>query len=128
MEKSALIFIGLLLISTCKIIFSRILCLFTFILKIIDQHTYYNLAGTQVLSKSCNKDSDCTNAKCLHVTKIKCVLNTCQCVTKRNGVLLPLQTRCNPAACDASCKSIGQEVAFYNCALDHCECRHKLPI
>ncbi|CAG7861162.1 unnamed protein product [Brassica rapa] len=45
MEKAALIFIGLLLFSTC----------------------------TQTLSKSCNTDSDCTKTTCESITKIKCV-------------------------------------------------------
>ncbi|CAF2039624.1 hypothetical protein Bca4012_042256 [Brassica carinata] len=74
MEKVALIFIGLLLFSTCKITFS--------------------LAS----------------------------YNSCQCV-KDGNVDLPLQTRCDPAACAALCKSKGEEVGFYVCALDHCYCR-----
>ncbi|KAH0909568.1 hypothetical protein HID58_032889 [Brassica napus] len=64
MEKVALIFIGLLLFSTCKITFS--------------------LAS----------------------------YNSCQCV-KDGNVDLPLQTRCDPAACAALCKSKGEEVGFY---------------
>ncbi|KAL0694027.1 hypothetical protein Bca4012_061207 [Brassica carinata] len=98
MEKAALIFIGLLLFSTCKINF------------------------TQILSKSCNTDSDCTNIACPSITKLKCVKNTCQCV-KDGNIDLPLQTRCDPAACAALCKSKGEEVGFYVCALDHCYCR-----
>ncbi|CAN6856517.1 unnamed protein product [Brassica oleracea var. botrytis] len=94
MEKVALIFIGLLLFSTC----------------------------TQILSKSCNTDSDCTKITCEGITKIKCVQNSCQCV-KDGNVDLPLQTRCDPAACAALCKSKGEEVGFYVCALDHCYCR-----
>ncbi|CAF1721822.1 BnaC09g12540D [Brassica napus] len=73
MEKVALIFIGLLLFSTCKITFSL-------------------------------------------------AYNSCQCV-KDGNVDLPLQTRCDPAACAALCKSKGEEVGFYVCALDHCYCR-----
>ncbi|KAL0747827.1 hypothetical protein Bca101_029829 [Brassica carinata] len=98
MEKVALIFIGLLLFSTCKITFS--------------------LASY----KSCNTDSDCTKITCEGITKIKCVQNSCQCV-KDGNVDLPLQTRCDPAACAALCKSKGEEVGFYVCALDHCYCR-----
>ncbi|ESQ28981.1 hypothetical protein EUTSA_v10023877mg [Eutrema salsugineum] len=98
MKKAVLIFICVLLFATC----------------------------TQIRSESCNNDSDCKKIKCLHVWKTKCVKNTCQCVDEGGNVTLPLERKCDSASCAASCKSKGQKIGFYDCALDRCYCRKPL--
>ncbi|AEE83938.1 unnamed protein product [Arabidopsis thaliana] len=95
MEKAALIFIGLLLFSTC----------------------------TQILAQSCNNDSDCTNLKCA-TKNIKCEQNKCQCLDERYIRAISLNTRsprCNVQSCIDHCKAIGEVI--YVCFTYHCYCR-----
>ncbi|ESQ55649.1 hypothetical protein EUTSA_v10027032mg [Eutrema salsugineum] len=57
MKKAALIFMGLVLFSTC----------------------------TQIMAQTCEQDSDCSHMSC--VTKIKCQDNECICVNDKHVVL-----------------------------------------
>ncbi|CAF2023371.1 unnamed protein product [Brassica napus] len=87
MEKSALIFIGILLFSTCE--FKSNSFLFP-----------------------CKKNSDCARLKCPsplgHPT---CVKGGCECPFEEHTVLPADDTNCGVAACFDYCKAKGEEQA-----------------
>ncbi|XP_013597467.1 PREDICTED: putative defensin-like protein 307 [Brassica oleracea var. oleracea] len=98
MEKSALIFIGILLFSTCVSILAR--------------------TGYQ----PCKKNSDCARLKCPsplgHPT---CVKGGCECPFEEHTVLPADDTNCGVAACFDYCKAKGE--VSYACHLNQCYCR-----
>ncbi|KAF8096780.1 hypothetical protein N665_0301s0027 [Sinapis alba] len=101
MEKSALIFIGILLFSTCTPILAR---------------TGY---------KPCKKNSDCARLKCPSPLGQypTCVERGCECPFEEN-VALPDDTICGVArvsACFDYCKAKGE--IYYSCLLNQCNCR-----
>ncbi|CAN8274776.1 unnamed protein product [Cochlearia groenlandica] len=82
MEKAALIFICLVLFSTC----------------------------TQIQALYCEKVSDCVHFKC--ITKVKCQENKCTCVDDKHIGFLPLDNcGVAASACSDYCKAKG-EVAY----------------
>ncbi|KAF8047617.1 hypothetical protein N665_2917s0004 [Sinapis alba] len=97
MEKTALIFIGILLFSTCTLI----------------------LAQNEL--RTCWKNSDCVGLKCPGKHgQPTCVDTDCECPIQNYGAL-PDDTNCGVAACSDYCKAKG-EVA-YACLFNHCYCR-----
>ncbi|AEE83939.1 Defensin-like (DEFL) family protein [Arabidopsis thaliana] len=94
MEKSALIFIGILLFSTCTSIMAR---------------TGY---------VSCKTNSDCVKLKCpTPFGGPKCISGSCECPFKEL-MTLPNDTNYGVAACIDYCKAKGEIV--YACILNHC--------
>ncbi|KAL0897166.1 hypothetical protein Bca101_081127 [Brassica carinata] len=101
MEKSTLIVIAILLVSTCT----------------------PSMARTE---KTCKTDTDCNGIPCLtamiRVGYVLCLRGFCQCPSERQAVLSDdTNSNCGVAACTDYCKAKG-EVA-YACLLNHCYCR-----
>ncbi|KAF3592504.1 hypothetical protein DY000_02026770 [Brassica cretica] len=97
MEKSALIFIGILLFSTCTPILAR--------------------TGYQ----PCKKNSDCARLQCPSpVGHPTCVKGGCECPFEEHAAL-PDDTNCGVAACFDYCKARGEVASA--CLLNHCFCR-----
>ncbi|XP_010434627.1 PREDICTED: putative defensin-like protein 307 [Camelina sativa] len=103
MEKSALIFIGIILFSTCTPI----------------------LARTGYLP--CKNNADCIRLKCpTPFGKPTCVNAGCECPLER-FVALPddTNTNCGVATCIDYCKAKGEQA--YACIMNRCYC-HKPPM
>ncbi|CAN6878621.1 putative defensin-like protein 307 [Brassica napus] len=78
MEKTALIFVGILLLSTC----------------------------TPILARTCAKNSDCASVTCPS-SKPVCFNRTCECPPDKYRAL-PDNTNCGVAACFDYCKAKGE--------------------
>ncbi|XP_024005830.1 putative defensin-like protein 307 [Eutrema salsugineum] len=97
MKRSAIIFIGILLFSTCTPILAR--------------------TGYQ----PCTKDPDCVRLKCPSpLGHPKCVNGGCECPFEEH-VALPNDTNCDVHACVDYCAGKGEEA--YACLLNQCYCR-----
>ncbi|KAG2244376.1 hypothetical protein Bca4012_014313 [Brassica carinata] len=93
MEKTVLVFIGILLFSTCPLI----------------------------LARTCENNSDCASLLCPSILGHPiCVNGVCECPSHKY-MALPDDTNCGVAACSDYCKAKG-EVA-YACIYNHCYCR-----
>ncbi|XP_018461090.1 putative defensin-like protein 307 [Raphanus sativus] len=78
MEKTALIFIGILLFSAC----------------------------TPILARKCKKNSDCASVTCPSAPPV-CFYGDCECPPDHNRAL-PDDTNCGVAACSDYCKAKGE--------------------
>ncbi|KAF8105559.1 hypothetical protein N665_0157s0133 [Sinapis alba] len=93
MEKTAFIFIGILLFSTC----------------------------TPILARTCERNSDCASQLCpSRLGHPICVDGVCRC-PPRKYMALPDDTNCGVAACSDYCKAKGE--VPYACLLNICYCR-----
>ncbi|CAN6913447.1 unnamed protein product [Brassica oleracea] len=109
MEKSALIFIGILLFSTSWFMIIHISIIY--MISILARTGY----------QPCKKNSDCARLKCPsplgHPT---CVKGGCECPFEEHAAL-PDDTNCGVAACFDYCKARGEVASA--CLLNHCFCR-----